>query len=273
MSRKLNIISFVLFLVAALCVGAMAQGRGQNQGRNGMLTGQANLITLNGVVSRIQMAPGQGSPSIALSLDGNREVTVLLGPYRLLAGKTLDFKDGSRISVQAIQSQRLENTFAAVQITNLDSGSTVVLRDSNGMPAWAGGGFGGNGAADCAGTGQPQLDVTAKTSLSGTVQSVNMGLGQGFPSFALAQADGKIVTIIVSPFRLLLDSNYKIAIGDQMSVVAYPSMQHEGAYVAAELSNHTNNNTVLKLRDDQGVPTGAGGGMGRGGCGACPRSL
>lgn len=268
MSRRLVIISSVLLIVAASSMGVMAQGGAQNRGSNGLHTGQENIVTLEGNVVSIQMAPGQGTPSFTL-LTGGKEVSVVLGPYRMLADKKLDIVAGSRVSVQAIQSLRLENAFAAIQIANLDTGSTLVLRDANGMPNWAGGKFGRNGGFGCDGTGQPQLDLSAKAVLEGTVESVNMGLGQGFPNFTLSLADGKTATIISGPFRLLWDAGFKIAIGDQMSVTAYPSLLHEGMYIAAELNNRSTA-ASLTLRDAQGMPlagTHAGpGGAGRGGC-------
>ncbi len=115
----------------------------------------------------------------------------------------------------------------------------------------------------CTGTGQPQFDFTNKASLEGAVQSVNMGLHQGFPNFTMLLDNGKTVTIVTSPFRTLLDAKYKIALNDRMSVLAYPSLVQAGTYVAAELKNLTNG-TVLTLRDDQGVPVGATG------CAGCP---
>ncbi len=118
----------------------------------------------------------------------------------------------------------------------------------------------------CAGTGQPQFDFANKASLEGAVQSVNMGLHQGFPNFTILLDNGKTVTIITSPFRALLDAKYKIALNDRMSVMAYPSLAQTGTYLAAELKNLTNG-TVLTLRDDQGMPVGGAGCAGCPGCG------
>jgi len=111
----------------------------------------------------------------------------------------------------------------------------------------------------------PNLDPANKVSLDGIVESVNMERGQGAPSFALVQSNGKKVTIIAGPYWALVNANYKIAQGDRMSVLAYPSVQYENIYVAAELRNQTNG-MVLTLRDENGTAAGGRGGM----CGACP---
>jgi hypothetical protein len=141
----------------------------------------------------------------------------------------------------------------------------------HGMMGGGGGMMGGmGGMMGC------NFDSSKKVSLDGTVDSVAMAQGQGFPHFVLALADGTKVTIVTAPFRAVLDANYKIAVDDQMSVVAFQSTQDEKVFVAAELKN-LSSNAVLTLRDASGVPVAAGQGNGRGGagrgngtCGNCP---
>jgi len=111
------------------------------------------------------------------------------------------------------------------------------------------------------------IDPANRVLLEGIVESVNIGRGQGFPSFTLMQADGRKATVVASPFWALLDANFKIALGDSMSVLAYPSLRYTDTYIAAELKNLTNG-TILTLRDANGVPVGGRGG--RGMCAACP---
>ncbi len=112
------------------------------------------------------------------------------------------------------------------------------------------------------------LDLANKTSIEGTVDGLHMGRGMGHPSFTLLQGDGKTVTIVASPYSALLEANFKIALGDRMSVLAYPTLQYPATYVAAELKNLTNG-TVLTLRDAAGAPIG-GHGTNCGMCGNCP---
>jgi hypothetical protein len=184
----------------------------------------------------------------------------------MLLAQNFQIKQGDRVSVQAIRSPRAENTYAALEVTNLSTGVRTVLRDATGMGFGAGfgrRGFGGYGSEACLRGGEPQLDLAGKTSFDGKVESVNMGPQQGFPNFTLIRSDGKTVLVVAAPFRALLDAQFKIAVGDNLAVVAYPSKVHENAYVAAEIMNLTNQTSIV-LRDENGIPLG--GGMGRGGC-------
>ncbi len=113
----------------------------------------------------------------------------------------------------------------------------------------------------------PNIDPANKVTLDGTVESINMGPGQGFPSFTLVLSDGKRVTVVASPYRALLSANFKIAIGDHMLVLGFPSLQYQDTYLAAELKNLTNGTTIT-LRDASGTPVVGQGGPGQ--CGVCP---
>jgi hypothetical protein len=115
----------------------------------------------------------------------------------------------------------------------------------------------GQGDGICA-----NVDLTKTVALTGTVVSVHMGRGMGFPSFTL-QAGNKEVTVVASPYRILMAANYTIEVGNQMSVVAYPSTNDTGAYLAVDLTNSTTG-AAITLRDAGGVPAGAGGMRGRG---------
>lgn len=96
------------------------------------------------------------------------------------------------------------------------------------------------------------LDLSNKVAFEGLVQSVAMERGQGSPSFVML-ADGKRVTIVTAPYRLLIDADYKISVGDKMNVLAYAFLQTADTYAAAELKNLTSGK-VLTLRGDDGVP-------------------
>jgi hypothetical protein len=136
-----------------------------------------------------------------------------------------------------------------------------------GMRGMMGGGGGmmrGMGGMGCS------FDFSKTVSLDGTVDSVAMAQGQGFPHFVLALADGTKATVVTAPYRAVLDANYKITVGNQMSVVAFPSTQPD-TFRAAVLTNASNGNAVLNLRDASGAPVAAGQGNGcpRRGAGTC----
>ena len=140
----------------------------------------------------------------------------------------------------------------------------AVLSISAVAQRWQNGGAMGQGFGAGMHACAAQLDLANKATLEGIVKSVNMGPGQGFPTFALSQADGKDVIVVASPFRALTDANFKISIGDRMSVSAFPSLQYKDAFVAAELNNLSNGTSIV-LRDAAGLPIGTAGGM-RGNC-------
>jgi len=129
-------------------------------------------------------------------------------------------------------------------------------RVQHGVRAHAGSGPGQGAAVS-------HLDLAGKTVLEGVVDGINMGRGHGTPSFTMV-ADGKKVTIVTSPYRAVIDADYKISMGDRINVLAYPFTQQKDTYAAAELKNLTTG-AVLTLRDENGVPA-----MGNGACANCP---
>jgi hypothetical protein len=265
MIRKLSFLMISILLAATLSPVAMAQRPNQNRGVARAAVPPAESVTIEGIVEAVNLGYGMGMPSFTLG-SGNSEVTVVLGPYRILTAKNFQIKQGDQVSVQAVRSPRGENTYAALEVTNVSTRVKTVLRDATDMGFGAGfgrRGFGGYGAGACLRAGEPQLDLAGKTSFDGKVESVNMGPQQGFPNITLIRGDGKTVLVVAAPFRALLDAQFKMAVGDALAVVAYPSKVHENAYVAAEINNLTNKTSIV-LRDENGIPLG--GGMGRGGC-------
>lgn len=143
-----------------------------------------------------------------------------------------------------------------------------MMRGMGGMHGMMRGGGGGMGCS---------FDFSKPVKLVGTVESVSMAQGQGFPNFVLALADGTTVTVVTAPLRAVLNANYKIEVGDSMSVDAFSSTQSD-VFSAAVLTNYSKNNAGLTLRDASGAPVanpGQGNGRGRAGrgnatCGNCP---
>ena len=159
-------------------------------------------------------------------------------------------------------SQKLLVVFGGIMLMSVLSISAFAQRWQNGG-AMGQGRFGAGNHACAA-----QLDLANKVTLDGTVKSVSMGPGQGFPSFVLTQADGKDATVVASPFRALVGANFKISIGDRVSVGAFPSLQYKDAFVAAEISNMSNGGSIV-LRGATGVPAVTPGGR-RGNCPFAP---
>ncbi len=238
----------------------MQQG-GANQAVAHPLVDASNTVTLVGTVKAVNMAPGQGMPQITLLLSNGSEVTIMVGPYRVLADTHFEIKSGQALEVKAFQDPRTPSAFVAMELKDSVTGATATLRSAAGMPQGGRGGMGmmrgmggpggmryGTGAcADCA-----NLDLKARATLTGTVMSVDMAPGQGFPSFTL-QAGGTTYTIAAGPYRALQQAGFKISQGDQLSVEAYPSLQHPDAWVAATIQNNSTQKNI-QLRDENGRP-------------------
>jgi hypothetical protein len=203
-------------------------------------------------------------PSISLKLDNGGSAAVILGPHWILQEKEFSVREGETVTVKAFPSAQAAGTYVALEVTQ--GSKTTLLRDGSGMAPGRRGGA-GFGAGACVAAGQPQLDLAAKTSLEGTVESVNMGRGQGFPNVVLLLKTGGRATVVISPYRAYSAAEPPIALNDELSVLAWPSKVHENTFVAGEVKNLTNGK-LLQLRGDDGLPLAATGGRGFGRRGA-----
>lgn len=257
MSRNVLVVVVTMMVILTLSANIGAQGRMQDMGGNQPNADTANLVTLTGQVTGVSMAAGQGFPSFTL-LTGGNEITVVAGPYWLLAAREFDIKVGSRLTVTAFPSLRRENTYVAVEIKDEATGAAVNLRDQVGWRFGRRGGLGMRGECIYGAAGPLTFDPSRATELQGTVTNVNMALGEGYPNFTLKTALGE-VTIVTSPFWVVREANYRISVGDGMIVTGFPCLQKENTYVATRLQNLTTGET-LKLRDDDGTAIGMRGG-------------
>jgi hypothetical protein len=273
MRSKLFIVGLILSLAVMLASAGMAQTQMQQRGAGRHLAAQAavnaDVVALVGTVTAVNLAPGQGMPSITL-LSTAGEVTIMIGPYRLLMDQKFEIKQNQFLEVKAFQDPRMPNAFVATELKDNTTGATVVLRSAVGMPQTGRGsmgmmrgggmmrGMGGAGrgmmnqmsaCADCA-----SLDLKAKTTLEGTVQTVTIAAGQGFPNFTL-QAGSNAFTVAAGPFWTLQQADFKISQGDRLSVEAYPSLQNQNTWVAAAIQNLTTQKSIT-LRDENGQPLG-----------------
>jgi hypothetical protein len=137
-------------------------------------------------------------------------------------------------------------------------GGGGMMGGMRGMMGSGGGMMRGMGGMGCS------FDFSKPVSFVGTVDSVSMAQGQGFPHFVLL-VGGKQVTVVTAPYRAVLDAKYAIAVGDTMTVNAFASTQPD-VFMASVLTN--GQGKVLNLRDASGVPVAAG--RGNGTCGNCP---
>ena len=127
-------------------------------------------------------------------------------------------------------------------------------------------------------TGGPSvtLAMTNTRSVTGAVTAVNIGWGMQYPSITINK-----VQIKVAPVWYLLEKNFEIKTGDNLSVVAAPSNVASDLYLyAVDITNNATSAQIV-LRDSTGLPLwsrrgytlGSGFGTGLRADGACVQVL
>ena len=116
-----------------------------------------------------------------------------------------------------------------------------------------------------------RLNMADVRTISGVVTAVHINYGTQYPSITVDQS-----VIKVAPLWFLIDNNFEVKMGDQVTVLAAPSLLPDDSYLySIEISDITGD-TEIVLRDADGVPlwTGARGGRGQAGAQAraarCP---
>lgn len=94
----------------------------------------------------------------------------------------------------------------------------------------------------------PDLDPEDVVELKGVVTAVDLGTGRRFPSFTLDDE----VTIYAGPYRVWMESSFRLSPQDSVSVRAFPSPAVEDAWVAIEITRK--DGRTLVLRDESGRP-------------------
>ena len=134
-------------LMMLISMGRPAVGQpGPGQGRCCMAGGQPQsstqapvasnaVVEFNGVVAKVQIAAGQGMPSIEVKHDGETTV-VFLGPMHYLISQDFSPKAGQEV---AVKGYKQTNSVIAIQVALPQEKKTLKLRDDNGWPLWRGG--------------------------------------------------------------------------------------------------------------------------------------
>jgi molybdopterin converting factor small subunit len=108
-------------------------------------------------------------------------------------------------------------------------------------------------------------DMTKARTVSGMVGAVDSGYGMQYPSITVNQS-----VIKVAPVWFLVDQNFELKAGDQVSVVAAPSTIPGDSYLyAIEIANIASKTRIV-LRDAAGVPLWTATNGARGGNAAGP---
>lgn len=99
------------------------------------------VVTVEGTVQKVQIAPGQGMPYLELQ-SGEDTIKVYLGPVRFLMEQDFNPKAGTVVSVKGY---KMNPDVVAISITIPSEKKTVKLRDEKGWPVWRGGMMGRRG--------------------------------------------------------------------------------------------------------------------------------
>lgn len=253
---------------------ADAQGNGRGGQGNGRGQGVANTerqypnyegepeewVTYSGTVAQ---APAAGV-DLVLETDDGEEIVIGTGPgYMETQGFALE--TGEQVQVQGYWE---DDELKATQVTSLQDGQTIALRDTYGRPAWAGGGRwaseeaesvvrGGYDAegnvdapGDGIGTGQAQVDEWLE--IQGTIVSIDSD------ALMVETSDGQEIVVDGRPWRFAQESGFWSEAGEDVTLVGFYENEE---FEVGQIS--TGKATVL-LRDENGRPGWAGRGR-RGG--------
>lgn len=252
-------IIFIIIATLALAAGVTAQQRGQGPSGpgNGPATGAppGPQSTISGTVVSFTAGLGLGTPTLVVTA-GAEEVSLALGPYRLLQQSNFSAKAGDLIEAIVVACTECEHDFMVLSVRNITNGTSVVIdRSRAGMPGAAGrrGGKGrGNGNQPCVGP-----DMTKQETFTGTIKSFTGGPGVGQPTLVVTTSAGDR-TVVAAPYRTFVEADYQFVVGAQVTIIAAPVP--EGEWVVISLKDEASGVTFV-LRDAQsGVPAGGRGG-------------
>ena len=251
---------------------AVTQGQGQGQGRGrsaqgtgiGQTEATADRLYPNYDESPEEMelyegtvllSPATGGDLVVMT-DAGQEITVGTGPgYMEEQGFTL--QAGERLQVLGYWE---DNELKAAQITRLQDGQTIALRDELGRPAWSGsgrlnlgqslGGYDGEGRFDATGEGKGTglAEVSEWLMLSGEVTGIDAGL------LTVQLDSGELVEMMGRPWTFAQEQSFTAEVGDRVTVVGF----YEGdEFEVGQIDNDSTGLSVA-IREESGRPLWAG---------------
>jgi hypothetical protein len=203
-------------------------------------------VVIEGRIEAVSMEPGLQYPSIVIAGK-----TIKVAPVWFLLENDFELAVGDVVKVVAAPCICADGSLAAVEITK--GTQAILLRDSLGIPAWIKGLGEGNGKRNQAAPsgGGFCLDLASIETVTGTVVSVNAGLGIQQPSLVLKTSDERTLSIRIAPERVLLQQDVELAAGMSLKIRVAKSTCVNGL-VALELVMP--DGVVLRLRDEHGRP-------------------
>jgi hypothetical protein len=218
----------------------------------------------------VMQVPGTGV-DLVIATDDGEEIVVGTGPSYMEA-QGFALQAGERVQVEGYWEDGSE--FKAAQITRLQDGATIALRDEFGRPAWAGNGrgatdkqqtqttspLGGKVPGDGTGTGQAQVDEWV--TLEGTVLSVDSD------ELVVQTTDGQEISMEGRPWQFTQEQGFSAQVGDQVTLTGFyedvdPATGSGHSFEVGQIQNASNGQAAI-IREDSGRPLWAGRGR-RGG--------
>jgi hypothetical protein len=223
-------------------------------------------------------APESGG-HLMVKTDDGQEIAVGTGPG-CMESQGFGLEVGERVQVQGYLEG---DEVRAAQVTRMQDGQSITLRDEAGRPAWAGsgrralegqavtgeggqggGGRGGEGREDApgGGTGTGQAQVEAWLTLQATVASVDS------QALIVQTAEGQEIVVENRAWWFAQEQGFSAQVSDQVTLVGFyenddPSTGSGQRFEVGRITNVTSGQSV-EIREDNGRPLWAGRGR-RGG--------
>jgi hypothetical protein len=298
MTRNLIKGAAAVGMAITLASSLLAQQRGGGPGTGSLpRIDTSKTITVQGEVVSFLAGYGQGMPELIVRESNGTESSFVLGPFRYLQAQSFTAQAGDRAEISGWACSTCEHAVAVAQVKNLTRNLTLLLRNADGTPVWigaqgtgvrrhmgagatgAGNGMGpgsmaGQGVGKGPGTGMMRHggrhlcdgngpDLTKVATYTGAVKSFTGGAGEGFPTLVLTTSAGE-VSIVLSPYRALLQAGYTPVAGAQVEVKAAPvSVDGVEHWVALVLTDSASGLQVVLHDPETGLPLAMGHGCGR----------
>ncbi len=217
----------------------------------------STLRTVTGTVESVAMDYGLGHPGFILNSNEEGALQVNLGPYWYLVAHNFALGVGDQVTAKVAGCLKTTTASGVVafEVTDITSGTSILLRNDQGLPLWTGakkghGNGGGNGARNGGYGAGLNVDLATLIQVEGTLTAVNLGLGTHTNSVTLQAMDGTQYTVTLGPFWYMEQNGFILQQGDAVTI----SMALcKGQWVAFAVTKTATGDT-LQFRNDQGVP-------------------
>lgn len=237
------------------------QGRGQNSAEANSPSAQGGGNGNGGQGRGTEGNYSDAEPVAELTLEGTVVQSFSTGEELVIetaAGEQLQIGTGPIASVDPNFALQLGETvqvkgywedeeFKATQLTRLQDGYTVELRNEFGRPAWAGNQGTGGGSETLAG-GEGQAEVDAWLQLKGTVLEVSAD------GFTVQTTDGEIIVVEGRPWTFAQEQGLVVAGGDQVTLIGFYEAED---FEVGQIDNLSSGLSVA-IREASGRPLWAG---------------